>query len=240
MLLPFGSVSQPFRSLEYNAVGWYSLFVNKKINERWSGHFDYQWRRTNWISNWQQSLARVGLNYHINPNLTARAGYAWVETFPYGESPINVFGKQFREHRSFIMLESRTKYGRIHFMQRNKLEQRWIEQYLTPNSIEPENWLFINRYRQLLRVSYEHPSTSENRNYYLALMNETFIGFGKNINQNVFDQNRFALMPGLKLNNTVRIEVGYYNQVLQIPRRINQLNVFQHNNGIMANVYINL
>jgi hypothetical protein len=234
------SHAQPFRTLDYNFIGWYSTFITKKIDPSWSLHFDYQWRRDEWIRNWQQSLARVGVNYQINPNLTARAGYAWIETYAYGDYTINIFGKQFSEHRSFIMLESKSKYGRIHFTQRNKLEQRWIEQYLTPNSIEPEDWVFINRYRQLLRLSYEHPTTSENRNYYLAVMNETFIGFGENINQNVFDQNRFAVMPGIKLNNTIRIEAGYYNQVLQIPRRINQLNVFQHNNGIIANVYISL
>jgi hypothetical protein len=241
LLVSSGGNSQPFRAIEYNSIGWYSLFVNKKINDKWSAHVDYQWRRTNWIATWQQSLLRVGINYHIRPNLITRIGYAWIETYPYGETPINIFGKQFTEHRSFIMLESRSSFGNFHFTQRNKVEQRWIEQYLTPNLTEPNDWSYVNRYRQLFRAEYRFLKNQESDRYlFLTLMNETFIGFGKNINQNVFDQNRFAAMPGIDINKSTRIEIGYYYQVLQLPRRINQLNVFQHNSGIMANMYVRM
>lgn len=30
----------------------------------------------------------IGVNYQINSKVQLRIGYAWIETFPYGEIPI--------------------------------------------------------------------------------------------------------------------------------------------------------
>lgn len=66
----------------YNTIGWFNYFGNIKLSEKFSIHSEYQWRRNNLITNWRQSLLRVGVNYHLNPRVLFRAGYAWVETYP--------------------------------------------------------------------------------------------------------------------------------------------------------------
>jgi hypothetical protein len=70
---------------------------------------------------------------------------------------------------------------------------------------------------------------------YLAVYDEVFVGFGKNVNANVFDQNRIGVLLGYRFNKTVRLEGGYLNQTLQFGREINGKNVFQHNNGLIIN-----
>ena len=65
---------------------------------------EYQWRRENYITEWQQSLVRIGANYKLNQNLLFRIGYAWIETFPYGEIPLNASGRDFTERRIFEMV----------------------------------------------------------------------------------------------------------------------------------------
>ena len=67
-----------------------------------------------------------------------------------------------------------------------------------------------------------------------------FIGFGKNVNVNVFDQNRVAVLLGYKFSPSLRIEGGYLNQTVQLGREVNGRNVFQYNNGIILNTYLNL
>ena len=74
----------------------------------------------------------------------------------------------------------------------------------------------------------------------VIVYDEIIIGFGKNIGENVFDQNRFALLMGYKINSALRIEGGWINQILQLGREVDNKNVFQHNNGIVINTYINL
>ena len=74
----------------------------------------------------------------------------------------------------------------------------------------------------------------------MAAYNEIFLGFGKNVNENVFDQNRTGLLVGYRFNDNIRIEGGYLNQTLQLGREVNNRNVFQYNNGIIINANFNI
>jgi hypothetical protein len=70
---------------------------------------------------------------------------------------------------------------------------------------------------------------------YITAYDEILIGFGKNVNANIFDQNRFGVLLGYRFNKTVRIESGYLNQTIQFGRQINGQDVFQNNNGLIVN-----
>ena len=88
-----------------NNIGWYNYFGTFKVAEKFGIHTEYQWRRNNYITDWQQSLLRVGLNYNLNPRVLFRVGYAWIETYPYGDIPLNGLGRDFTEHRIFEMVQ---------------------------------------------------------------------------------------------------------------------------------------
>ena len=75
---------------------------------------------------------------------------------------------------------------------------------------------------------------------YLAIYDEVFIGFGKNVNENIFDQNRVGILIGYRFSPSIRIEGGYLNQILQLGREVNNRNVFQQNNGLILNAYFNI
>ncbi len=75
---------------------------------------------------------------------------------------------------------------------------------------------------------------------YVALYDEIFIGFGKNVGQNVFDQNRIAVMVGYNFSKAFRLEGGFLNQTLQLGRQVDGKNVFQYNNGLLITGYLNL
>jgi hypothetical protein len=79
----------------------------------------------------------------------------------------------------------------------------------------------------MLRMQYPlKGKTRDDKKPYLAAYDEIIIGFGKNVNETVFDQNRIGLMLGYRFNPAVRIEGGYFNQIVQLPREINGRNVF--------------
>jgi hypothetical protein len=75
---------------------------------------------------------------------------------------------------------------------------------------------------------------------YLAIYDEVFISFGKNVNENIFDQNRVGILVGYRVSSSIRIEAGYLNQILQLGREVNNRNVFQHNNGLIINANFNI
>ena len=232
--------AQNTRTNVKNNIGWYGYFGTFKRTKKVSLHTEYQWRRNNFITGWQQGLLRTGINYQVNPKTQLRFGYAWAETFPYGAIPINGFGKDFTEHRTFEMATITDKIGKIDLSHRFVLEQRWVGRYTNANLTKEDEYLFLNRVRYMFRM--QMPLKGDkiaNNTPYLALYDEILIGFGKNVNENIFDQNRLGILLGYKINDKVKLEFGYLNQILQLGREVNGSNVFQNNKGIILNSIFN-
>ncbi len=240
LLLQFTSTaySQNTRISDRNEIGWYNYFGTFQLNKKISVHTEYQWRRTKFISNWQQSLLRVGMNYQLNQKVQLRLGYAWAETFAYGDYAINSFGKDFTEHRMYEMLTLNDKSAGFDLTHRFVLEQRWIGKYSNSILNKEDEYLFANRMRYMFRL--QKPFNKNTNSPYVALYDEILIGFGKNVNENIFDQNRIGLLLGCKFNSSIKIEAGYFNQIVQLGREINNRNVFQYNQGLIINAIITM
>lgn len=222
-----------------NTIGWFNYFGTFNFSNKFSLHTEYQLRRNQLISERQQNLLRVGLNFNLNSKFVFRMGYAHVETFPYGEYPINVFGKDFIEHRIYEMVQLSHKKGIVDLSHRFILEQRFIGRYSSVNINYEDEFPLFNRARYMLRLQFPLRGRKiKDKTPYLAVYDEIFIGFGNNAN--VFDQNRFGILVGYSLSQMFRIEGGYINQTLQFGRKINNQDVFQINNGLLINGIFNL
>ena len=234
-------MAQNSRLNDYNAIGWYNYFGTFKISDKLGIHAEYQFRRNKIISEWQQSLLRLGINYQINPKLQFRFGYAWIETFPYGRFPINVMMKDFTEHRMFQMATITDNISIVDLSHRFMLEQRWVGRYSNTSQTREEEFIPSHRLRYMFRMQIPlKRKESKDKLSYLAIYDEIFVGFGKNVTENIFDQNRLGVVLGYKFASLVRIEAGYLNQILQLGREVNNQNVFQNNHGIIINVYANI
>lgn len=234
------SYSQNTRITNKNTIGWYNYFGTFKLNNKWGLHTEYQWRRENLITNWQQGLLRVGVNYQLNPKVQLRLGFAWIETFAYGDITINAMGKNFTERRLFEMATLTDKVGIVDLSHRLMLEQRWAGRYTNASLQKEDAVSFLNRIRYMFRCQVPlNGKEIKNSTAYLAMYDEIFVGSGKNVNENIFDQNRFGVLVGYKFNPKVRIELGYLNQIIQLGREVNNSNVFQYNSGIILNTNFN-
>lgn len=233
--------SQNNRLTDRNTIGWFGQFVTVPFSNKWSGHLEYQWRRDNLVRNWQQSLLRTGINYQANNRLQLRAGYAFIETFNYGDYPLQAAGKPFPEHRIYQMATLADVVGRVELGHRLMTEQRWVGRYTNPELSKADDYLFLNRVRYQLRAQVPiNKVKMQDRTLYGAVYDEVFVGFGKNVNENVFDQNRLGVLLGYRFNKAVRAEAGYLQQIVQLGREIEGRNVFQYNNGLIVNAYYTL
>lgn len=234
------ALSAQNRISDHNNIGWYVYNGTFKLDSKFSIHTEYQWRRNDYITIWQQSLLRMGINYQANPNLQLRLGYAWAETFPYGEIPINGMGKDFTEHRIYEMATVTEKIAKIDFSHRFMLEQRWVGRYSNANLNSEDQYPFMNRARYMIRLQMPLKGNSiADKTPYAAVYDEVMIGFGKNVGENIFDQNRIGVLLGYKFNNLLRIEGGYLNQMVQLGREVEGKNVFQYNNGFILSANFN-
>ena len=232
--------SQNTRITDKNTIGWFAYTGTFNINKNWGIHLEYQWRRENIVTDWQQSLLRMGVNYKVNQKLSLRAGYAWIETFNYGNIPINGFGKQFTEHRAYQMATINDKMGKVELSHRFMLEQRWIGRYTNASLTKEDDYFFVNRLRYMYRMQMPlKGKTIGDKTPYAAIYDEVFVGFGKNVNENVFDQNRLGLLLGYRFSSILRVEGGFISQIVQLPREVTGRNVFQYNNGLVLSIIVN-
>jgi hypothetical protein len=230
--------AQEGRITDPNAIGWYQVFLFAQLNKRWGIHAEYQWRRTELIRNGQQGLSRVAVQYRLNEQLAMQLGYAEVETYVYGDYPIASNGR-FPEHRIYQQVLLQQPINKVQVTHRFRIEQRFLGKIKPGTQRQVEDWTFLNRFRYQVRVQvpvYKMKSTS----IYFAAADELFIGAGKKLGVNVFDQNRLMFLSGIKPGKNIRLEAGFLQQVLQQGRLVNNRAVFQKNTGLILSIYINV
>lgn len=236
LLFGTGLYAQNDRVNDHNNTNWAQLFVTKSINKKMDWLIEYQWRRTNGLKHWQQGLFRTAIQYKINPAVSVAVGYAEAETFPYGAYPIAANGT-FPEHRVFEQLVIKQAINKLSITSRFRIEQRWLGKVKAGTDREIEEWTYLHRFRYQCRM--QLPLwVSKEKQWYTAAADEIFIGAGKNVGVNIFDQNRIFLLTGFKFNKHITIEGGYFNQIVQQGRRVNNNTIMQRNNGVVLASFV--
>jgi len=112
--------------------------------------------------------------------------------------------------------------GRTVWQQRLRLEQRWL------NAVGFSGpWTYLNRIRVLQRLNIPLKS----KRWYVYAWDDLFIGFGRNVPQDVFDQNRLSAVLGWNGVKAVKWELGIFQQILQQGKPVGGHKVFQYNTG---------
>jgi len=195
-------------------AGWLATFNTFKTGKKMSIHNDIQWRSTDELRHTQTFLFRVGLNYKINKLMTVTGGYAFVHN-RRTVSSVTGFAP---EHRIWEQLLIPQKWKRLLITHRFRLEQRFVSKSaVVNNELENTGSAYSNRFRYFLRnILPLRKEAKFERGPFLALQNEVFLNFGNraNVNGKYFDQNRFYLAAGYRVDAKLDIELGFLNQYI--------------------------
>ncbi len=175
---------------------WFMYFGTNKVSERLSIHSEAQFRFYETTSNFNQMLLRTGLNYHIDPNAIATAGYAFIDTdnsFFEFEGEINS-----KEHRIFEQFILKNKVWEFLFEHRYRLEQRFLDfgDYTE------------TQHRARYRIQMTLPLTNT---FFLNFYDELFI----NLQDDLFGQNRLYGALGVNVTENSSIQIGYLRNQFQ-------------------------
>jgi len=192
--------------------GWLATFATIKSGKKTSVHADIQWRSSAQVEHMQTLLIRAGLNYHLNKQWTATAGYA----FTYNRRNVNNVNGYAPEHRIWEQMQYGHRLNIVSISHRLRLEQRFIGQSSVQNNeLKTDNYAYVNRIRYFIKTTVpfrrQKPLT---RGMFALLQEEVFLNFGntENVNGKTFDQNRIFLALGYRLNRSLDLEAGYMNQ----------------------------
>jgi len=218
----YGQEKAPEKVTKTNTNGWYMYFGNFRLSDKFGIHALFHVRRSNVITDWQQSLNRIGLNYHIRDNdAIFTVGYDYVVTFPYGELPIS---ENNRSHGAWEALTLKHKVGSVSLMHRYRLEQLWGK------SISADSYKYKNNFRYMILAGV--PIVG---NWFFSFFDEVFISFGKNVKYNNFNQNRLYGAIGYKIKNG-DIQLGYMDQIIKKGVGL----TYENNNTLMVGLNYNM
>jgi hypothetical protein len=197
-----------------NLHAWYMYFGDHAVKEGpWGIHFDGQFRRQGVGQQWQQLLLRPGVNYDLTSQVQLSAGYAFIKSHPYGDYPAPFVVP---EHRLWqqLLLKQRVRSAVAH---RFRLEQRFVGAKTLDAAGEPylTGYGYRNRFRYFVKGVVPIRNDGRDSRYFLALYNEVMFNFGRNVQNNIFDQNRAYVALGRKLPWLGNLEVGYLQQTVQ-------------------------
>jgi len=202
MLSLLSTSAQETRDVATHQHTWFMAFGNHRLSDTWGVHTEYQFRRTDLGQDWQQSLMRIGLDWHRSEQHVVTAGYGWIRSYPYGEQPI---AQLFDEHRIWQQLITKSKTGAINWTHRYRLEQRFMDR--------PEGSAWQHRARYFVQISWSIPNHT---NWSISAYEEAFIGLRDLAMPviNLLQQNRLSAALNYRLNNGTSLQVGWLQQVL--------------------------
>lgn len=198
------------------AAVWVSASVDHGLSARTSFWFDGHWRRDGVGLSPQQVLLRPGLQFTLRPGLRGGAGYAYVATAPYGESPNPA---PLREHRAWQQLSTNLRVGELTLSQRVRLEQRWTGVVDAAGDRGPLN--YQSRLRYLVRTQRTLGDRATRAGPIVGFVaNEFFLPVGHSDAANKRLQNRVQIGVGAPLNEKQRVELSYLHQWNRITPRL--------------------
>jgi hypothetical protein len=183
-------------------MSWYMVFGNHRLNDQLGLHTEYQFRRTGFGADWQQSLLRFGLDWHRDDQHVVTGGYGWIRSFPYGEQPI---AETFDEHRIWQQLVTKSVTGPFQWVHRYRFEQRLMQ------FSSGSRWQ--HRARYFVQVKWPVPNHPE---WAVTAYEEAFIGLREldTPTLNLLQQNRMSLALNRSWKSGTSVQVGYLRQVL--------------------------
>lgn len=218
------------RQNDRNTNAWLMFFSDARVSDHLSVHTEFQLRRAEVFNKPMQEFARVGLNYHLDDQVMLTAGYAYAAAHPYGDFPA---AEVFPEHRGYQQVLLKSNYGPVLVTHRYRQEQRWIRRPLE------SSFTYTNRTRYQLRavlpLSGGRMESLQPRTLYLAVYDEPFVNFGKNVGRNVFDQNRAYAGLGYQFTKATSVDIGYMHQIVAQGNGV----VFEQNHTLMFGLNFN-
>jgi hypothetical protein len=227
LVLVLAALAVPaFAVTDDNANLWVQYNGDHTIKKsRWGVHLEGQWRRSNVGLTWQQYQLRPGVNFQLSKSVALTLGYAFTETYRYGDFPAL---HRFPEHRVYEQVLYTRRIDKLDFANRFRLEQRNIGVPVAQadGTYEIDSYRYENRFRYQLRTNI--PLSFDNRKNYIGIYDEIMFNFGKNVYKNVFDQNRAFISFGRNLGHETRAEIGFLEQTIQRRGGV----IYEHNHTL--------
>jgi hypothetical protein len=194
-----------------NFTGWYGYEGYHPFTEGkpWGLMVEGYIKRNEVVVDPMQWFFRVGLNYQLKNGNRITGGYAYQLNLPYDEVSEPYNWSDHRIWEQFLIRKPFKKDKRGMFIQRFRLEQRWLQRKGGLDYSNTAFWKFENTFRYQFKVN-----IPINDKWSASFNDEIHLRFSSFDTEKLFDQNRIyaGLVYYVDKKREWRIEPGYMFQ----------------------------
>jgi hypothetical protein len=214
LTLPGVAGAQSPRQARTESGAWFAYTGIHPISDRWRWQIEGQIRQADGASQFAQRLYRTALLRTLNSSTRVGAGYGFAQTRP--SDLFSTDPQLAHEHRVYEQLDLKLPTGPVVVDSRVRMEQRWLEKVGSgAEAGEHLGWTFSNRARYNLKATMAPGGGApKDGKPYLFASDEVFLNFGRNIQYNIFDQNRVIGGVGFRFSKMLSAELSYLNQIV--------------------------
>lgn len=209
----FSSYAQTtVKKITTRPIAWYGYINTLQLSSNWFITSDIGERH--FIDNGRQSqfLIRSKINYTIGQNWDAGIGFAYFNTRTF--DPASTSTLAVPELRPFQEFNNKQKFNKITISHRYRIEERYFRKTSDDKLIGGYNFNF--RFRYMLTFDYNlYKSKDNSRSFSIKGGDEIMLNAGKNIVNNMLDQNRVFVALNYQPINNFSFEMGYMNSFQQ-------------------------
>ncbi len=199
---------------------WNTIDIKKEINNKWSINTEFNFRRTNFLKDWEQFIIRPFVHYKLKKNLDLAIGYSYIQNYRYSD-----FGTpmDFVENNIFQQLTINHKFSNFSFTHRLRFEERFQQKIIgVDNNYSINGITYKHRFRYKFQLSIPLKKFSTDRSISLVLYDEAHLDFGTGLRPEKLDQNWMFLGLSFRASKQIKIRSGYHDiYVIRGDRRRN-------------------
>lgn len=195
---------------------WGSVFVNGPYRKNWGMHLDAQIRSAEAFASVKSWIIRPGIQRKLNTRHSIALGYAYIGTQTIAPG----FRSYQPEHRIWQQWIYQQPIGGSSLQHRFRLEQRFLGDVQIQEGVGiSAPAIYATRFRYFNRILFPiHAGKTFKQGVFMALQNEIFLNVSgkQKLNKHLYDQNRFYLAGGYRINPLMDLELGYLNRHIQL------------------------
>jgi len=205
VLLPHLCAQTKQRQVTVQALVWQTWNQTLEFNPKFSVRFEFIARE--FIAPFQlhQAAARIRLHYAINRNWSIGGGFARFNHYP--GDPLSTARFAVPELRPHLEASYEGTVGKFTITHRYRVENRFMRNSV--NEALVAGYTSTYRFRYRLGLDYILLKDAAQRPLKFRFTNEILINFGRNIQYNVFDNNRVTAGLNYSLPGNFAVEIGF-------------------------------
>lgn len=193
------------RQVTQQKLIWQTWNQSIEFNSKWSARFEFTAREFYDPYKLHQVAARMRISYALSKQWVTGGGFAVF--FHHPNDPVSTSKLVVPEWRPHVEASYEHTTGRCSITHRYRIENRFMHNNLNEALVDGYSSTWRFRYR--IGFDYLIINDTAKRPLKLRLTNELLINAGKNVQNNVFDNNRVTLSIHYSLPANFAIEVGY-------------------------------